>query len=56
VQLADGRATLAGLRVGVIPELVEVRLLLTLREETPALRALMAGGTGEQWEGGDGED
>jgi hypothetical protein len=44
VQCPDGRVTITGLEQGVVARQVEVRLLLTLAEMTPALEALLAGG------------
>jgi len=46
VQCPDGRMTMTGLKMGVVERQVEVRLLLTLAEVTPALSALLAGGVG----------
>jgi len=46
VQCPDGRMTMTGLKMGVVEQQVEVRLLLTLAEVTPALSALLAGGVG----------
>lgn len=42
VQCPDGRVTVTGLRMGVVARQVEVRMLLTLAEETPTLRAFLA--------------
>ena len=51
VQCPDGRVTMTGLTMtgleqGVVARQVEVRLLLTLAEMSPALEALLAGGVG----------
>jgi hypothetical protein len=50
VQCPDGRVTMTGLEQGVVARQVEVRLLLTLAEMTPALEALLADGVGESVE------